>query len=234
MTQSISAVFFDLDGTLLDSQRGIIESFRRACAETGIGPLPPDEAIAREIGPPFEVLLRNLGFELPPEQFERFVARYRAHYWDLGPQLSPPFEGIPEVLEELSRLKDRIPGFVVGVATNKLTPVAQRVLEHVGLGPYFDVIQGLEPGLRPKPAPDILLRALSRSGARPANCLFVGDTGSDLLTARAAGTQCGLAAYGYGADAVPSSLVPDLRIEHPQELLGYLRARLPAQGKTVP
>lgn len=234
MTQPISAVLFDLDGTLLDSQRGIIESFRRACEETGLGPVPPDEAIAREIGPPFEVLLRNLGFELPPEEVERFVASYRAHYWDLGPQLSPPFEGIPQVLEELSRLKEEVPGLVVGVATNKLTPVAKRVLEQVGLGRYFDVIQGLEPGLRPKPAPDILLRALSQSGARPETCLFVGDTESDLLTARAAGTRSGLAAYGYGADAVSRSLVPDLRIEHPQELLGYLRTCLPNLREALP
>lgn len=233
MTQPIRAVFFDLDGTLLDSQRGIIESFRRACQETGLGPIPPDEAIAREIGPPFEVILRNLGFELPPEELERFIARYRAHYWELGPQLSPPFEGIPQVLEELARLREHVPGFVVGVATNKLTPVAERVLEEVGIAPYFDVIQGLDPDIRPKPAPDILLRALSRSSARPEASLYLGDTGSDLLTARAAGTRNGLAAYGYGADAVPPSLVPDLRIAHPQELLGYLRSHLPGRREAL-
>jgi phosphoglycolate phosphatase len=233
VSQPIRAVFFDLDGTLLDTKTGIVEAFRRACQDLKLSPLPPADAIAREIGPPIGEMAKALGLPLPPEAVDELVARYRAHYETMGPEHSPPFPGIPEVLEGLEKLREAIPGFVLGVATNKLTPVAERVLDDVGLKAFFDVIQGVDPDLRPKPAPDILTRALQRGGAQAETSIFIGDTRGDLLTARAVGTRSGLAAYGYGAEAVPPTLVPDLRIERPQELLVYLHQTLAGCGEAL-
>ncbi|BAS27843.1 HAD family hydrolase [Limnochorda pilosa] len=225
---SVSAVVFDLDGTLLDSQGGIVKAFQRTFEELGLAPAPDDEEIVAQIGLAFDAMLQGMGRPLPPDELARFVATYRRHYWEIAPRMSPPFEGVPELLAELARMKERLPGLAVGVATNKRSPMAQHILDHLRLSRYLDVVQGLEDGLEPKPAPDLLLRALERVGARPGQALFVGDTEGDLRAARAAGTRSCLAAYGYGASAVPPDLVPDLRIGRPQDLLRWLQAHLAA------
>lgn len=180
--------------------------------------------MARLIGPPFELILKQLGISLSSREFERFVSIYRRRYWELAPAMSPPYEGVPELLEELSAIKKRVPGFAVGVVTNKRTEVAEHILNHVGLTPYLDFIQGFDDGLRPKPAPDLILRAVERAEVSPRGLLMVGDTAGDLLAAQAVGARSCLATYGYGADAVPPSLTPDLRIDHPSQLTAWLRA----------
>lgn len=225
-TGRIRALFFDLDGTLLDSQFGIAKALRRAFDELGIKPAPDEDEIARHVGPNFDDMVLSLGYSPPQEELERLRQVYRYHIWGLAPSSSPPYDGVPQLLHDLGELKKSLPEFTVGVVTNKETALAVHILASLELLPALDLVQGLEQGLRPKPAPDLVLRAVDRAGVAPREALLIGDTAGDLLAARAAGTRSCLAAYGYGADGLPCDLTPDLRIDHPSQLLPWLRARL--------
>jgi len=184
-------VLFDLDGTLTDSAEGIVASFRHALAEIG-AEVPDGDLAGRIVGPPMLVTLRSMG--LGDRAEEAFTA-YRADYTTRGWSMNALFEGIADLLTDL-----RAAGVRLAVATSKNEVTARRIIEHFGIGDFFEVIAGASTdGVRSSKA-DVVAHALGQLGPLPERVLMVGDRSHDVIGAAAHGIDTVIVEWGYGAD----------------------------------
>ena len=143
------------------------------------------------------------------EQMDRMFADYRRIYLGRNHGQSRPFPGIAEALAALPGKKS--------TATTKGTPTTRAVLEMFGLLPYFDHVQGTD-GFPAKPEPDVILKSLDVFGVRPEECLFVGDSPTDMEAGRRAGVKtCGVL-WGYGRREEMARWQPDYWLERPAQL----------------
>lgn len=184
-------ILFDLDGTLTDSQEGIINAVSYALEDMGVH-MERGE-MRKFIGPPLlESLPEFCGFDL--RQSEAAIEKFREYYHARGWLENAPFPGIPELLQDL-----RAAGLQLMVATSKPEDMAVRVLEHFGLADYFACICGA-----PRSAPDsarkadVVRRALSWA-EDPSQAIMVGDRRHDVVGAHEAGLPCIGVLYGYGS-----------------------------------
>ncbi len=107
-------------------------------------------------------------------------------------------------------------------ATTKGSPTTKAVLEMFGLIEHFDHVQGTD-GFPCKPEPDVLLRSMAAVGAKPEDCLFVGDSAADMEAGHRAGVKTCAVLYGYGNEKDMARWNPDYWITHPAELLSSPR-----------
>jgi phosphoglycolate phosphatase len=183
-------VIFDLDGTLTDSARGIVSSFRHALDQVG-APVPDDPDLpARVVGPPMHQTLRAMGLG---ELTDDAIAAYRADYTSRGWVLNELFDEIPELLADL-----RAAGVRLAVATSKAEPTARQILAHFGLDGHFEVIAGASPdGARSSKA-DVVAHALAQLHPVPQHVLMVGDRLHDVHGASHHGIDTVVVDWGYG------------------------------------
>jgi phosphoglycolate phosphatase len=203
------AIIFDLDGTLVDSLPDIVGAFCDAFLELGLTP-PAGEEVRSQIGLPLEMMFTAFA---PSAQVEGLSAAYRRLYPQRFTRLTRPYPGVREALATL-----RARGYRLGVATTKRTEMAQRLLVALGLHEALDHVQGTD-GFPHKPAPDVVLRALSVLGAEGE--WMVGDTVHDVEAGRAAGLATYALTWGThdaarltsaGATRVEGSLAPLLAV----------------------
>lgn len=182
---------FDLDGTLVDSQVGILAGFRRALR--AVGHDVEESAIRHWIGPPLEQSLLELG--VSPTEIPTAISAYRAYYTGAGVYECAPFDGIEAML---SALRDG--GVVLAVATAKLVDFARTILEHLALAPYFSAVAGAgQNGLVDKSV--IVGDALELLGfPDPQRTVLVGDRRHDVAAARAHEIPAIGATWGYGGE----------------------------------
>lgn len=201
---------FDIDGTLLDSAADICGAMRHALAVR-----PPARDVSFEYLRGFIGLhLIDLFSEVYPDysaaQIEELIQVYRTNYHARGHQATRPFPGVAEALQALGGRK--------GTATTKGSPTTRAVLEKFGLIQYFDHVQGTD-GFPAKPAPDVVLTALAALGARPEECLFVGDSPADMQAGRRAGVRTCAVRYGYGQTDELARWMPDYWVSDLRELV---------------
>ena len=208
----MSAVVFDIDGTLLDSADGIVAGF--ACALRSVGVEPPDDATLRsDLGPPLDLQLAALG--LAPSLVAEAVLAYRAYYQREGRFLAAPYPGIPEVLRTLGA--DR----PLGTATAKRTDVARSVLQAHDLDTAFRVINGVEEGRTTKA--QTIAHTLELLGRpQPARVVMVGDRHSDITGAQACGVPTVGVLWGYGSRAELEAAGADLLLDRPEQLVDLI------------
>lgn len=211
-------VVFDLDGTLVDSQRDLAESANELLSVYGASPIA-HEAIVRMVGEGARVLVERVlaasGLAVPlDEALERFLTIYDRRLVDH----TGCYPGIVHALEQLA------PTVPLAVLTNKPLAPSRRILAHLGIDSYFiDVIGGDGPYGR-KPAPEGLL-ALARLAASPIeSVLMVGDSAVDWETARRAGAQMCVARYGFGLHTLDAAALngTKLAVSRPEELLSVI------------
>jgi AHBA synthesis associated protein len=200
---------FDLDGVLVDSHEVMGQAFAAAYAKVvGDGPAPFAEYL-RYQGLYFPDIMLKMG--LPLEMEEPFVQEsYR-----LADQV-PVIDGVVDLLETL-----RARGLRLAVATGKAGPRARALLQTLGLIGYFDHVVGSDEVANPKPAPDIVLRALDLLGVPAKAAVMVGDAPADIASARGAGVTAIAATWAtMDADGL-SGAGPDVVLGHPADLLAW-------------
>lgn len=191
-------VVFDFDGTLVDSQRVIIECMSGAFAHHGL-PVPTPDAIRRSVGLALEYAVASL---LPdPEDRDLAAAvaggyRERAYAIRNGGDYDEPlFEGARETISALD-----VPEVWLGIATGKNRRGLLHSLEYHGLHQHFATLKTADDGPS-KPHPEILHQAMAETGVEPENTVMIGDTTYDMLLARNAGAEAIGVSWGYhGAD----------------------------------
>ncbi len=207
----MAAIIFDFDGTLADTQRGIIATAQEVLRRMGREPAD-ERALAATIGLPLrENFTRGAG--LSEEEADRAVAIYREIFETFAIPAITVFPGVEEVLAALSAR-----GVPMAVASSRGQHSLEGLMHHLGLDRYIPLssVFGVETAARPKPAPDILYVILGKLGVKPEEALVVGDTTFDIEMGRAAGCYtCGVSygnqSAGQLAGASPNYLLDDLR-----------------------
>ncbi len=205
-------VLFDLDGTVVDSGGIILASMRHA-TRTVLGREIADETLMATVGGPgLEAQMREFGGEAHVEELVRV---YRAHNEPLHGALKT-FLGIDDVL---IALKEQ--GRKLGLVSAKRRSTVELAFAATEIGHLFDVVVGGDEAERQKPAPDTLLLALERLGARPESAVYVGDSPFDMGAARAGGLYAVGVTWG-GVHDRGLLAGADVIVDTPEELLAAL------------
>jgi phosphoglycolate phosphatase len=204
---------FDLDGTLVDSQRDLTEAVNATRLWMGLTPLP-QEVVARYVGNGAPVLVQRALPDAGEEDWSRglkyFLDYYREHMLD-STRLYP---GVREALDELHR-----GGVPLAVLTNKPIRFTLQMLEGLGLDLHFFRVYGGNSFPEKKPDPTGLNALIAESRSDREHTVMVGDSAVDVQTARNAGARaCGVR-WGFQPETFVTS-PPDFLIDDMRELIG--------------
>lgn len=212
----MATVFFDLDGTLIDSAVGITRCVAHAFERLG-EPVPPPEALRRWIGPPlrdsFGPLLGDAA------RTEQAVAFYRERFEVEGWREHAVYPGIGEAVAAIAAAGHRL-----AVVTAKNEPHARRIVEHLPFGHHFEDIIGATACGRLSHKPELIAEALSRLGLGPEGCWMVGDRHMDIHGARHHGMPSVGVLWGFGGRAELVEAGASHLVETPGQLRGLLAA----------
>lgn len=187
---NITAILFDLDGTLLDTSEGIRHSVRYTLNQLQL-PQPSDDRIGEFIGPPIqESLMRYAGLTL--EDAQKGANIFRDFYKREALFEASVYDGVFPILEQL-----RKEGFKIGVATYKREDYAIDILRHFGISTYCDVIHGADNENKLSKA-DIIGLCCNELGEDKDNTLLVGDTEHDSKGAALSGVHFCAVTWGFG------------------------------------
>lgn len=199
-------VVFDLDGTLVDTAPDLAATLNVILAREGLPPVDY-EAARNMVGGGARVMLERglaaAGRILPAAAVDvltrDFVEHYAAHIADS----SAPFPGVEVALDTLAER-----GYRLAVCTNKLEWLSLRLLDALGLSKRFAAVCGADTFGISKPDPEILHRTIARAGATGAGAVMIGDSHTDIATARAAKVPVIAVDFGY-TDTPVATLAPD-------------------------
>jgi phosphoglycolate phosphatase len=221
MTQK--AVIFDLDGTLVDTAPDLWRATNHVLTGAGRSEVTLDQVRAF-VGHGARKLIAR-GFEatgapIPAEDMEPLYKQFVAYYGANIATGSAPFPGCVALLDRL-----RGQGVVLGICTNKLEGLSAKLIEALGLTRYFGAIVGPDTIGIAKPDPAPYREALRRMEAENARSLLVGDSETDVLTARAAGVPVVGVTFGYTAEPI-ETYKPDALVSHYSEAYEAIEALL--------
>ena len=202
---TLTHIFFDLDGTLVDSSEGIHNGFVQTFERLGL-PVPSDQKIRTFMGPPLEVTFKEEISEEGADQAET-KGQMEAHLYD----------GIKEVLEYLSQDSNK----KMFITTSKNEPIALKMCQHLGITEYFDGIYGSTPTAFHKA--DVLQRAITENQAPKDQSVIVGDTKFDLIGGKTVGIKTIAVTWGFGKNETLLAENPDFIADTTQELWDILK-----------
>jgi HAD superfamily hydrolase (TIGR01549 family) len=202
--KAVDLVVFDLDGTLVDGREDISRAVNQGIVAVG-GEERPASEIIPHIGRPLVHIFEGL---LPRELLgmaDRAVEIYRQYFFDHCAETSSLYPGVAECLEAMSSVSR-------AVATTKMTFMAAKVLQEMGIAHHFDLVQGSE-DIPHKPDPAVLTRVLERLGKRAHRSWIVGDTVYDIQAGKAACMRTCAVTYGIGLAGDLKEAAPDLLLD---------------------
>ena len=209
-------VFFDLDGTLIDSSEGITRSVQYALEHMGYD-VPPKQELLGFIGPPLLWGFSEL-CGMDREQALRAIALYRERYSKIGALECSLYDGIEHLLR---RLCDA--GFVCVLATCKPHLFATRILAHLGIADCFAFVSGPEMDGTRGEKPEVIEHATKTLGiADPSRVLMVGDRDSDVRGAAQHGIDGAGVLWGFGSQEELADAGATYLCRTPEELLAIV------------
>ena len=208
-------IVFDLDGTLVDTAPDLISTLNVVLAGEGLPPVAYDDARRMIGGGTRRMIERALiagGQNVPSAELDRmfrvFIDHYSAHIADR----SRPFPHLESVLERLAG-----EGCRLAVCTNKLEWLSRRLLDTLKLSRYFAAICGQDTFGIQKPDPQMLRLTIRRAGGEVQRAIMIGDSMTDVRTARAASVPVIAVDFGY-SEVTPAALNADYLISSYTEL----------------
>ena len=209
----LKAVIFDLDGTVLDTLRDLHTATNLALAQNGLPPRTLDE-VRLFVGNGIRLLVeRAVPAGTPETVVDRVFRDFNACYAQHCADETKPYRGIPVALRAL-----RNAGFGVAVVSNKSDYAVQTLVRTYFPG-LFHFALGFTDGMRKKPAPDMVLAALSHLGATAEEAVYVGDSDVDIATAKAAGMPCISVTWGFRDRAFLRRHGASVFADDPREML---------------
>lgn len=215
---AIQALVFDLDGTLLDSLADIGESMNSALESMGLNGHPLSD-YRGFVGDGVRLLAERA---LPPERRDResvdtCVVRMRQVYAPRAARRTRPYKGVPVLLDALE--ERGLPKAILSNKPHDLTVALVRAQ----LGRWgFEVVYGERSGIPRKPDPTGALEIATGLGLEPGSILYVGDTPTDMETARAAGMSSVGVTWGFRDECELRAAGADRIVHEPERILGIL------------
>lgn len=190
MMPRYDAVLFDVDGTLLHSRPGILDTFFYTFRSMGLDPSAMD--LSRYLGPP---LRQSFAEHFQSDQeVEQAVQIYRTRYAQRGMHLCSPFPGVVEMLRSLHSA-----GILLATATSKPTAVVTPILQEQGLDGYFTYIGGASMDKSVDTKTAVIRSVLEVPAFHGRKILMVGDRKDDMQGAADCGLPAAGVLYGYGS-----------------------------------
>ncbi len=189
----IKYVFFDLDGTIMRSDPGVVECVKYSIEKSGF-PVPDTAVLFKFIGPPLRDSYMDF-CSMTDKQSMRAISYYRERYNEKGIFECEVYPGIIELFE---RLKSN--GIVIATATSKPEHMAVRIADKFGLNNYITLVAGSDDS-ETQTKTDVILNAFDRLSIGEFDrdsVLMVGDRKFDVIGAHNCGIKCLGAGWGYG------------------------------------
>jgi phosphoglycolate phosphatase len=184
------AILFDLDGTLMDTSKGIYNAIQHVQESLGL-PSLSEEQMKSHIGPsPEESFKRSFG--LYGKYLEQALFVYKQYSLEYGIYEAELYNGVPELLKTLQEW-----GYKLGVVTLKMEGSATKMLQHFNMVQYFDSIKGALSG-SPLLKSELLIECITCLKLEKNDCLLIGDSEYDAIGAEDIGIDFIGVLYGFG------------------------------------
>lgn len=215
-SQPAPLLVLDLDGTIADTAGDLIGTLNMVLADEGLAPVSLEEGRAM-VGAGARALIERgfaaAGAPLAPEKLETLFHKFLAIYEDRIAEESTLFDGLEASLKRFAEA-----GWKLAVCTNKIESASVKLLEALGVAHMFAAICGQDThrvGGKPVAKPDAraLTMTIAMAGGEKTNCIMVGDSKTDIQTAKNAGVPVVAVDFGY-TDVHVSQLDPDVVISH--------------------
>ena len=216
------AILFDLDGTLLDTLEDLATAANRALGTLGL-PAHPTDAYRVFVGDGLRTLAERIlpGEQRSAAQVDALVAAFEREYSRTWNERTAPYAGVPEMLDRLTT-----GGYRLSVLSNKPDAFTRLCVEQLLPHWTFAPLYGQRPGVPKKPDPAAALAIAAELDLDPAEVLYLGDTATDMHTARAAGMAAVGVLWGFRtADELRAAGARHL-LGHPDELQPLLHSPL--------
>ena len=210
---SLSAIFFDLDGTLVDSSIGIHNGFTYTFEQLGV-PSPDAKTIRGFMGPPLETSFASC---LPADQVETAIQLYRSYYKEKGVYEAQLFPQIKNLLTELAQQ------YPLYITTTKNTPTAIDMTSNFEINQFFDGIYGSSPQALHKA--DVIRQAITTHDLAPEKVVIVGDTKFDMIGAQETGIKKLAVTWGFGEEKDLMDYNPDWIAHQTEDILNHLQKK---------
>ncbi|MBN1639195.1 MAG: HAD-IA family hydrolase [Ignavibacteriales bacterium] len=210
---NIKLVVFDLDGTLIDSDKSIYKSTVKSLEKFGIEfDIPPDK-FSEMIGLHFQEIFNK--YKIKVHDFEEFIEYYKSIYFEFI-NFS---EVYPDVIQTLDLLKDK---YIIALLTTKGQDQAEKILQHFNLIKYFDYVWGRKDGLPVKPSSVPLLQICSKFNVEPKDTIIIGDAEIDVQCGKNAGAKTCAVTYGYRKKEKLLFEKPDFIVDNLYDINNFL------------
>jgi phosphoglycolate phosphatase len=220
-------IVFDLDGTLVDTAPDLVDTLNAVLARHDVPPVSYHAArtmIGAGVKPLLQRALASQDIHPPAAELDELYGEYLKLYAEHIADRSRPFPGLTDALDTLARQGCRL-----AVCTNKLEWFALRLLDVLGLATRFGAICGQDTFAMRKPDPDMLRLTIVRAGGDTAHAVMVGDSMTDVATARAANIPVIAVDFGY-TEIPPAALGADRLISHFDALPETVRQLIPVSA----
>ena len=211
----IRTVLFDLDGTLIDSVRLILDSYHHTFAAHGLPPRTDDEWLTG-VGTPLTAQFAAWGHD--PDTIQALIATYREYNLKHHDRMVTVYPGVVDVVRTLKE-----EGVATGLVTSKNRTGAVRGLTLVRLEALMDVMVCSDEVENPKPHPEPVEKAVRLLDADPEATVYVGDSIHDMHSGRAAGVRTAAVLWGPFGRSQLEGARPDYWLERPEDLLTLVR-----------
>lgn len=209
----IKAVLFDMDGTLVNTLEDLAEAVNYAFAQYGLAPRPI-ENFRSYAGSGTKVMLqRALNGEAPPVPIEKIIKVFSRYYGIHFCDHTRPYPGMIQTVNALCA-----GGLKLGVVTNKMQLMSEQLANRLFPG-CFSTVQGQRDPYPTKPDPTLPRMAASELNVRNEECLFVGDSDIDILTAHNFGAKAAGALWGFRTRDELAAQRAEYLIADPREIL---------------
>jgi len=210
-------IIFDLDGTLLNTLDDLKDSLNFALAKHGYKTRTLEE-VRRFVGNGVQKLVqRALPEQASEDEINKCLDTFKEHYQTNMQNKTRPYDGIKELLTELKKDK-----YKMAIVSNKFDAAVKDLAKDY-FGGLIDVAIGESPTVKRKPAPDSVFVALKELNSDIKNAIFVGDSETDVQTAKSAGLPCVGVTWGFRTRDVLIKEGADYIIDTPNELLEIIK-----------
>jgi pyrophosphatase PpaX len=212
MTNKITTILFDLDGTLIDTNELIISTYLHTLEKYYPGTYQREDVLPF-MGP----TLHDSFSSIDPDRVEEMILEYRAYNLANHDELVTEFAGVKETVQTLMAK-----GYKLGIVTTKLHDTVLKGLRLMELEAYFEVIVALDHVEKAKPDPEPIFKALEQLEATPVEAIMVGDNYHDILAGKNAGTKTAGVAWSIKGRDYLAKFEPDYMLENMTDLLTIL------------